>query len=81
MRDTTPDVDAAFLALFAARTATERLKMTCAMFDTAKALMASGIRAEHPDISEADLRRRMFERLYFGDFDAETQARFLADLR
>ena len=56
MRDTGPDVDAAFLALFAERSPVERLKMTCAMFDSAKALIASDLRATTPDISAADLQ-------------------------
>jgi hypothetical protein len=81
MRDTIPDVEAAFLAGFAARSATERLKMTCAMFDAAKALIAADLTDRNPGISPADLRLRMFERLYFGDFDDITRARFIAALR
>jgi hypothetical protein len=81
MKDTSPDVDAAFTALFAARSASERVRMTCAMFDDAKALMASDIRSKHPDISPADLRILMFDRLYFGDFDAATRDRIVSALR
>ena len=81
MNDTTPDDEAAFLALCAARSGTDRLKMACGMFDAAKALMAADLRTTDPDISTTDLRLRMFERLYFGDFDEPTRARFIAALR
>ncbi len=81
MNDTTPDVDAAFTALFATRSASDRVKMACGMFDAAKALVAAGIRASHPDISPADLRVQMFDRLYVGDFDAETRATIISALR
>jgi len=81
VKDTTPDVEAAFMAMFAERSANDRLKMTCAMFDTAKALVAADLRSKDPGISPVDLRVRMFERLYFGDFDAGALARFVAALR
>ncbi len=81
MNDTRPDVDAAFTALFAGRSATDRLKMTCDMFDAAKALAAAGIRAGQPGISPADLRIRLFDRLYFGDFGPDARARIVAALR
>ena len=81
MRDTSPDVDAAFTALFAERSASERLRMTCEMFDDAKALAVAGIRAGDPGISPADLRVALFDRLYFGDFDAAAQSRIRAALR
>jgi hypothetical protein len=81
MSDTTRADDAAFLALCAGRSATDRLKTACGMFDAAKALIAADLRAKDPRISPADLRLRMFERLYFGDFDEPTRARFIAALR
>jgi len=81
VRDTSPDVDAAFTALFAARSADDRIRMTCDMFDVAKALIAADIRDKCPGISPADLRVQMFDRLYLGDFDAETRARITSALR
>jgi hypothetical protein len=81
MRDTQPEVDAAFTALFAARSGSDRVRMACGMFDAAKALATAGIRAGHPAISPADLRQQIFDRLYFGDFDAATRARLISALR
>ncbi len=80
MSDTSPEDAAAFTALFAARSAPERLRMTCEMFDDAKALAAAGIRADDPDVRSDELRRRIFDRLYFGDFDPETRTRFRSAL-
>jgi uncharacterized protein YdhG (YjbR/CyaY superfamily) len=81
VRDTSPEVDAAFTALFSTRSASDRIRMACDMFDLAKALVAADIRDKCPQISPADLRVQMFDRLYFGDFDAETRARIASALR
>jgi hypothetical protein len=81
VRDTAPEVDAAFTALFAARSPGDRLRMVCDMFDAAKALVAADIRGRCPGISDVDLRIQMFDRLYFGDFDADRRARITSALR
>jgi CMP-2-keto-3-deoxyoctulosonic acid synthetase len=80
MKTTDVDAEAAFTALFAARSGSDRVRMACAMFDAAKLLVAADIRGQHPGISPADLRRQMFDRLYFGDFDADTRSRLVAAL-
>jgi hypothetical protein len=80
MRDTTSDIDAAFTALFAERSEVDRLKMTCRMFDDARALVEAGIRSQHPGIGRSELRARVFERLYYDEFDEPTRARMLPDL-
>lgn len=51
------------------------------MFDAAKTLLAAGIRASDPAVSAEDLRIRMFERLYFEDFDRQTYKRIIRALR
>jgi hypothetical protein len=81
MSDSAPDVEAVFTALFAERSGSERVRMACEMFDTAKTLIAADLRARDPDITADALRVRMFERLYFGDFTSETFARIVAALR
>ncbi len=81
MRDTLPEVDAAFTALFATRSGSDRVRMACGMFDAAKALAAADIRARHPAISPSDLRLQMFDRLYFEDFDGATRAMIISALR
>ena len=81
MKDTPPETDAASTARFAAVPAIDRLRMTCEMFDTAKRLVAAGIRAGDPDISDAELRVRIFQRLYSTDFDEASMTRLVAALR
>jgi len=42
--------------------------MASGMFGAAKRLVAADLRRQHPDVTPAELRVRMFDRLYFGDF-------------
>ena len=81
MNDTPPDVDARLTALFMQRSASDRVRMTCEMFDLARVLMIANIRSEDPDITDAELRVRIFERTYHDDFDAAERARIIARLR
>lgn len=81
MKDTSPEVDAAFTALFGERSGSDRVRMACDMFDAAKALIAADLRTKCPGISPGDIRVGMFERLYFEDFDAATRARIVFALR
>jgi len=55
--------------------------MASAMFDSAKALAAAGIRASHPDISECDLRIALFDRFYGRDVTPEVRARLVERIR
>lgn len=60
---------------------TLELKMGCAMFDTARALMRAGL-GDHTGLDDSPaLRVRLFERTYGNDFDAATVARIVAHLR
>jgi len=80
MKDTLPEVGGEFTELFATRPGSDRVRMTCDVFDDAKALVAAGIRARYPDISAASLRVRMFDQLYFGDFDEASRTRIISAL-
>jgi len=73
--DTSPEAAAQLDALMAQRSGSDRVRMACEMFDLARALAVAAIRAEEPTISDADLRVRLFERLYGGDFSEEKRAR------
>lgn len=81
MNDTPPEVEARVRALMAARSGSDRVRMACEMFTMARALMVADIRSHEPDISDASLRVRIFERLYGDEFDATTRARIGAALR
>ena len=63
------------------RSGSERLRMTCDMFDCARALVVAGIRATDPDINASELRVKIFERLYGDDFDPDARARIIVRLR
>lgn len=81
MSDTTPDVEAAFAAMLAALSPTERVRMMSGMFDTARRILVSNIRASHPGISEVELRVQIFLRTYAEDFAPEERARIVAYIR
>ncbi len=81
MNDTPPEVDARVHALFMQRPCSDRVRMACDMFDLARALMVAEIRSRHPDLTETDLRVRIFERLYAEDFAPADRARIVARLR
>jgi hypothetical protein len=81
LTDTPPDIAATFAALLRKRSEGERAMMAFEMFDLARALATADIRARHPEISETDLRVRIFERTYGSDFDANDRARISAHIR
>lgn len=80
MNDTPPDVQAAFLALVMQRSEGERALMAFEMFDVTRVLMSADLRTQHPDLGETELRVRIFERTYGGDFDEAERRRIVARL-
>lgn len=81
MSDTPPEVDAAFTAMFATRTPSQRVRMMSEMFDTARRILVSGIRAEQPTISDTELKVEVFLRTYRDDYAAADRDRIVAYLR
>lgn len=53
------------------RTGTERVRMISDMFDCGRALIVSNIRVASPNITERELRVKVFERLYRGDLEPD----------
>ena len=76
-RDTSPEVEKRLLELYAALSPYERLRMATEMFTTGVELVKIGIRQQQPDISEADMRREVFLRLYGDCFSEEEKARII----
>jgi hypothetical protein len=73
MNDTPEAVQNFYRTLLMYRSGSERLKMGCAMFDTARAFAWANLRMlSH---SDAELRARLCVRTYGGDFDPETVER------
>lgn len=81
MNDTPPEVDAAFTAMFATLAPSQRVRMMSEMFDTARRLLGSGIRAEQPGISAAELRVQVFLRTYRDDYAPADRDRIIAYIR
>jgi len=81
MSDTTPDVEAAFTAMLASLTPTQRVRMMSEMFDTSRRILISNIRAKHPGISDVELRAQVFLRTYPDDFAPEERDRIVAFIR
>ncbi len=52
--------------------------MGCAMFDDAKRLVLAGLQARNPGITDREMKRLLFLRLYGLDFPAEVKNRIMA---
>jgi len=63
VNDTPSDVDELYRRMLLRRSPEERLRMACRMFSSARVLARAGM----PATSGAQMRRRMFLRLYAGD--------------
>jgi len=81
VNDTPPHVEAAVTRLMMQRSPSDRAMMAFDMFDMVRALMTADIRAHHPDISEVELRVKIFERTYGSDFNDAERARIIERIR
>ena len=61
MNDTSPEIERRFRQMIMARSGSERLIMGASMFDTARAIVLASL---PKDLSEDELNRRLFERIY-----------------
>lgn len=73
MKDTPEVVQNFYQTLLMRRSGSERLRMGCAMFDTARAFARASLRGRAGN--DAAWRVHLFVRTYGGDFDAETVER------
>ncbi len=78
MKDTPPEMDARYRAMLMERTGEERLKMGCAMRETARALVEASIRQQDPQATPDTIRKGVFLRFYGHEFDADSQRKILA---
>ena len=72
MDDTTPEIKKKMHELMMARTGSERVIMGASMFDAARRLIIASL---PKDLTENELKRRLFERTY-----GETLEQFLSRL-
>ena len=61
MNDTSPEIERRFRQMIMARSGAERLVMGASMFDAARAMILASL---PEDLSEDELKRRLFERIY-----------------
>jgi hypothetical protein len=80
VNDTAPAVRDLQRTLLLQRSGAERLKMGCAMFDAARALMRAGLGDPGGSDRSPAMRARLFQRTYGRDFEPAVTARIVAHL-
>ena len=78
MKDTPPEMEARYRDMLMQRSGEERLKMGCAMRETARALVEASIREQDPQATPEAVRKGLFLRFYGHEFDPESRAKILA---
>ena len=68
MNDTPKSVTKRISEMLASRTSAERLKMASGMFESGKKLLRAGLLQENKNLTEMQLREKIFTRLYGEDF-------------
>ena len=71
MNDTDPGIEARIRIMIQQKSGSERFLMGCSMYETARSLVLSSIRAQHPNITSNQLKYEMFLRFYMEEFDSE----------
>ncbi|MGH9338542.1 MAG: hypothetical protein ACRD1R_02885 [Acidobacteriota bacterium] len=77
MKDSSPEVERIYREMMMKKTASERLRMACDMFETAKEIATAQLAGDKPE----DLRERLFERFYGSEFTSEERSRIRARIR
>ena len=80
MQDTSTKVKNIYHDILMARTPEERLKMGCSMFDAAKQIVRSSILNKDSNISDQELKKKIFLRFYGHDFPLQKLKRILNSL-
>ena len=80
MNDTHPEIERVLNSRYAALSPERRLEMGYSMFDFSKELIEASIRNENPSISNQELKKQIFLRLYKDDFEPHLLKKILAHL-
>jgi hypothetical protein len=80
MNDTSVDVEARMARMMSLKTPVERLQMACSMFDTGKKLVEAGIRQQYGMLNEAQMRARVFVKIYGEDFSKPEIKKILSNI-
>ena len=79
MNDTSASVAKQYRELLMARSGSDRLRMTCDMFDSARRIVLAGLPGDPANTTER--RVALFMRLYGADFEAPARERIIAKIR
>ena len=80
MQDTSPKVKNIYHDMLMARTPEERFKMGASMFDAAKQIVRSSILNKDSNISDQELKKKIFLRFYGHEFTPQELKRILDSL-
>ena len=80
MRDTTPEITLKMCEMIRAKSALERLKMGCSMYETSKLLITRAIRENNPHISKSEFKKEFFLKFYGNDFNPVDLEKILSHL-
>ena len=80
MNDTLPEIEIIFKKMIMSKSHEERLMMGCSMFDSAKKIVKSSITAKHPDLSNREMKKKVFLRFYGSEFNAFQKEKILSYL-
>jgi hypothetical protein len=78
MKDTQPEMEIRYRGMLLQRSGEERLKMGCAMRETACTLIEASIREQDPQATPEAVRKGLFLRFYGHEFDLESRVKILA---
>jgi hypothetical protein len=78
MNDTSPDMESRYRTMIMERSGEERLKMGCAMRETARAFVEAAIREQDPQATPEAVRKGLFLRFYGHEFDVKSREKILA---
>jgi hypothetical protein len=77
MKDTAPEMDARYRDMLMQRSGDERLRMGCAMRETARAFVEASILEQNQQATPEVVRKGLFLRFYGHEFDADSREKIL----
>lgn len=80
MLDTHPDIAVRFRNMMMRKSGEQRLRMGCSMYDAAKQIVRSAVYENHPQITDAEMKREIFLRFYGHEFSPADRKKFVTAL-
>lgn len=77
MNDTRSEMEKKMYEMIRLKSPEERLRMGCSMNETSRYLVKRRILEQHPNISDVELRRKMFLIFYGDEYSPETRNKIL----